>query len=115
MIGTPTIYFDTDDTLVCWEMHNNPNAIPFICYGKEYKLVPHTEHIKMLKKFKADGFQIVVWSAGGREWVEEVVNKLFLNDYVDVMLSKPSFYVDDVEVRHFMHKTKRLYIPYENE
>ena len=115
MLGTPTIFFDCDDTLVIWDKHGKSNdfeAIKFTCYGKEYKLIPHKPHIEALKKHKNDGYKIVVWSAGGEEWAAEVVKVLDLGDHVDCTLSKPEFYYDDKRVFEFMHHTKRIFTSY---
>lgn len=109
MLGTPTIYFDCDDTLVMWERSESPAAIPFNCYGREFLLVPHTKHIDKLKEHKREGFKIVVWTAGGEEWGHEVIGKLGLTEFVDVILSKPEYYYDDLPSERFLHDHKRVY------
>lgn len=112
MLGTPTIYFDCDSTLVMWEMDGSPNALPFELYGKKYLLVPHQKHIDKLKEHKREGFTIIVWSAGGAEWSKEVVKVLGLENYVDLMISKPCYYYDDLISPKFLHEHKRIYYPF---
>lgn len=93
-----TVAFDCDDTLVLWNKENHPKAITFLCpYTKEHiRLVPHTEHIKLLKDYKGRGYNITVWSAGGWEWAETVVKTLELENYVDIVQNKMIKYVDDL-------------------
>jgi hypothetical protein len=38
----------------------------------------------------------MVWSAGGVQWAKTVVNTLGLADYVDLIITKPSKFVDDL-------------------
>lgn len=112
MMGTPTVFFDCDSTLIMWDMEGSPSALSFILYGKTYRLVPHQKHIDKLKEHKAEGFSIVVWSAGGKEWAEEVVKVLNLGTYVDTIISKPTYYYDDLTSPRFLHEHKRIYYPF---
>ncbi len=109
IFGKPTIYYDVDDTLVMWNKPISDEHIECTLYGTTYKVLPNWKHIELLKKHWRDGYKIVVWSGGGEDWATEVVNKLDLNDFVDVRLSKPSYYVDDLEPEQFMFKHKRIY------
>lgn len=107
------IYCDCDDTLV---MHNvKGKKLDFIDpYSKEIIcLVPHKKQIKLLKDFKIRGYKIVVWSAAGALWAKEVVNKLELNDWVDLIISKPLKYIDDLPANEIMGS--RVYLKYEEE
>ena len=100
------IYFDVDDTLVMWPQYSgvvhekwNAAAIPIASpFDKKiYFLVPHERHITLLRKHKKLGkFPIVVWSQGGGAWAEAVVVALGLSDVVDVCMSKPQVYYDDL-------------------
>ena len=114
MIGNPTIFFDCDDTLVIWENSDgtskNKNAVTFRFEGRDFKLVPHKKHIELLKRCKKDGYEVVVWSAGSRKWGEEVIKKLKLTKYVDFIISKPTFYVDDLPTKKILHEHKRLFL-----
>lgn len=102
-----TTYFDVDDTLVVWGKSHHPDAITIDNYGHPTKLVPHTAHIEFLKRQKARGFTVVVWSQGGARWAESVVKALKLEQFVDVIITKPTMYVDDLKAEEFM--TQRVY------
>lgn len=101
-----SIFFDCDDTLVMWDNkyknEDESNALPFLCYEMTYMLVPHWEQIKFLKECKAEGRSVIVWSAGGWEWSQEVVRVLKLENYVDAIMSKPCNYVDDLHCTEWM-------------
>lgn len=112
MTGTPTIYFDVDNTLI---MHLDGATISNECvaievWGMTTYVKPHFKHITTLKKYKEKGFKVVVWSGGGEEWATEVIKSLGLTQHVDVILSKPTVYYDDLEVQDFMPKNIRRYI-----
>lgn len=83
-----TAFFDVDETLVRMEWDEN-DKIP--------RIEPIQEHIKLLKEFAARDFFIVVWSDGGANWAREVVEMYGLTNFVDLVISKPTWYVDDLE------------------
>lgn len=92
--------YDVDDTLVMHELHNDKSIgipDPYIP-GMTNFLTPNEKHITLLKKHKARGFTVVVWSQQGFEWAEAVVKALKLEEYVDAVFTKPSVYVDDLDV-----------------
>jgi phosphoglycolate phosphatase-like HAD superfamily hydrolase len=97
--------FDVDDTLIMWHAEDLSKAIqiddPYI-KGCTYNLVPHEGHIQLMKKYKARGFTIVVWSAGGVDWAENVVKALKLEEFVDAVFTKPCRYVDDLKCSEWM-------------
>lgn len=107
------IYFDCDDTLVMYNV--NGKKLDFVDpYSKEnISLVPHKKQIKLLKDFKARGYKVVVWTAAGAIWAKEVVNKLKLNNYVDLIISKPLKYVDDLPAQEILGS--RIYLKYVEE
>lgn len=97
--------FDCDDTLVMWNLEDKSKNIPIECpytKGVVYHLTPHEEHISLLKKYKARGFTVVVWSAGGVDWAENVVKALKLEEFVDAVFTKPCRYVDDLHCEKWM-------------
>lgn len=113
---------DVDDTLVMWpqtinrfpydQTHTAPYegsvAFPDPYDGSTNYLMPHQKHIDLIKKFKGRGYLIIVWSAGGNLWAESVVKTLGLESFVDIVLSKPSKYVDDLNCEKWMGQ--RVYI-----
>lgn len=110
------VFFDCDDTLVMWDLGKYPDRedlkLEFNCYGVSYYLLPHIEHIERLKKHKSNGNIVVVWSASGSAWAKQVVDVLKLNQYVDIVISKPTWYYDDLKQTEFLPDTDRVYIEY---
>lgn len=99
------ICFDVDDTLIIWDNFSF-NLLGKIRYGHVEITCPHDgartrhrahqRHIKFLKRIKAKGFTVVVWSQSGTAWAEAAVLALGLEDYVDIVMSKPEKCVDDL-------------------
>lgn len=85
------VAFDVDDTLV---MHGK-DGIEIDMYGRTIKVRIHQEHINLLKNYRQRGFFIIVWSGNGFKWAETVVNALGLINDVNLIMTKPSRYIDD--------------------
>lgn len=105
------VAFDVDDTLVMWHSKVDPiNKIQIInpYGGSETWLKPHKRHIELLKEYKGRGMTIIVWSAAGYKWAESVVNSLGIQDYVDLIMTKPGKLVDDLSVQEIF--TTRIYL-----
>lgn len=102
----PIAFFDVDDTLVSWKYFNEfkEGMIEFIDPYDDATLYlePIKETIEQLKTHKLRHHKVVVWSAGGAEWAEEVAIKLGIDCYVDLYLSKPSWFYDDLPASEFM-------------
>ena len=112
-LETGTAWFDVDDTLVIWEYTDSMETVTCNNYGKDVTLGIHKPHLEQLKKFKERGWVIVVWSQGGAEWAEEVVTKLGIENWVDLVITKPRYIFDDLETRYWM--PHRRYIHYEKK
>jgi phosphoserine phosphatase len=116
-------FFDVDDTLVMWDAtpeQLEERGVDFTCPGSlvtidecgtegfapewKQRLLPHRVHIEQLKKHKQRGHTIIVWSAGGYDWAAAVVKALGLENYVDLVISKPSWFYDDLMPSEFMGK-----------
>lgn len=93
------VAIDCDDTLVMWSEPTVPGIgkIEFDFAMKSVYLTPHTYHCDLIKMYKLRGYHVTVWSANGYAWAEQVVARLGLEDYVDVVSSKLTKYVDDSE------------------
>lgn len=96
------VCFDCDDTLAMWDKDHNKPGKNKLAFKDPYTpvtfyLKPHQVHVRLLKQFKGRGFTVVVWSKHGDRWAAEMVNRLKLTDYVDLVMSKPDKYVDDKE------------------
>lgn len=99
--------FDVDDTLVMWEgdiTKPAPDRLEFLdpYDGATVFLKPHKKHIALMKKFKGRGMCVMVWSAGGVQWAKSVINTLGLADYIDLVITKPSKYVDDLDASQIL-------------
>lgn len=93
-----TLFVDVDRTLVFFpgEKGAPPGPIrDFKSLGTTHKLIPHEKHVEALKQFKARGHGVVVWSQGGGEWAQHVVEWLGLLPYVDLVMAKPDWILDD--------------------
>lgn len=105
-----TVFFDVDETLIqhcaytddCEVEVEDPIADRIITVNKHY------QHIRLLKEEKARGRYIVVWSAGGYQWAENVIKALDLSIYVDLVMTKPLAYVDDKPITEWL--SRRIYI-----
>ncbi len=89
---------DVDDTLIMWRIpqgYDGPLVETNLDGFKDFG-IPNEHAIYHLKKMKARGYAVIVWSAGGSEWAEAVVNALNLRAYVDVVMPKIDFHLDDV-------------------
>lgn len=106
------VAFDVDDTLVMWDNHTQPGEgkVSFVdpYDGSFHYLTPHEKHVNLLKKYKARGMMVMVWSAGGAKWAEAVINTLKLAEFVDVVITKPSKYVDDLRADEILGQ--RVYL-----
>ncbi len=110
----PIAYFDVDDTLVSWDHYGKqlPGMVEFedpFTNGSIF-LEVIIEHVEAMKKHKLRGHTIVVWSAGGADWAEEVVRKLGLTSMVDAVASKPDWYYDDIPSSEFMPEINRKHM-----
>ena len=84
------IYVDVDDTLV---RSVGSTRIP---------IVSVVEHIRRLK---ADGAQIYLWSAGGAEYCRTTARELGIEDCFVAFLPKPRVMIDDQEVADWVFCT----------
>lgn len=98
---------DIDDTLVMWDNpHQLDTGITIDCYGSKFTLIPNEENIASLKRHKLRKHFIIVWSQGGVEWAKDIVKLLQLEDFVDMVCTKPKWYIDDLPADSWM---KRYY------
>lgn len=93
-------YFDVDDTLIMYQIPDHRLAEAFEISIPDRPLftatvIPNYDHIERLKLHKTWGNGVVVWSRSGYEWAEQVIKELKLENYVDLIVTKPSYYYDD--------------------
>lgn len=112
--ATKTAYFDVDQTLVFSkidvELANIDTNYWTIIEINGLEWYVHPQHVRLLKEFSARGFTNIVWSAGGAAWAAKIITELNLQPYVDLVLDKPSFFVDDKSAEEFMPESLRTYI-----
>lgn len=109
ILDDKVVCFDCDDTLVMWHdgglKPDTPGSIyikdPYYSglYGSSgFYLVPHKKHIQKLKGYARSGWFVIIWSAGGGPWANEVKHALKLEDYVNLTMAKPQICYDDLPV-----------------
>lgn len=100
------IFYDCDNCLVLWPEDSGYNPDNFIQIASSvsllsgestYKLTPNKGVIEDLKKKKEESYYIVVWSQGGFEHARRIVEGLELQEFVDIVMSKPLWIVDDLD------------------
>lgn len=97
------VAFDVDDTLILWDEHSKDLTYPtegrlvVICPydGKPYSFLVHQRHVDFLKREKAKGSFIIVWSRSEGAWANAVVKALGMEDYVDISMGKVTKFIDD--------------------
>ena len=88
------IFFDIDETLV----QEHPNAdITISCEGYTTQVKVIQENFNRIIYHKARGQTIAVWSNSGYKWAAAVVLALGLTNEVDLVISKPWGYYDDLD------------------
>lgn len=81
---TPRVVFvDVDDTLI-----RTVGA----------KRIPMPATVAAVRRWKAEGAQLFLWSTGGADYCREVAEALGIADCFDAFLPKPTVYVDDQPV-----------------
>lgn len=114
--GQVTVFVDIDDTLVFmkYAKDQEDQTIEFKYVGDSneeiVKLLPHFKHIEMVKQFKARGFTVIAWSAGGSSWAKSVIEALGLTNHFNAVISKPTWYFDDKVSSDFMPESARIHI-----
>jgi hypothetical protein len=107
-----TIFCDVDGTLV---VHTNDTIQDYIAVpdcvnlGKYVKVIPHWNNIRILKEEHVRGAFVVVWSKGGNQWAADVIVTLGLESYVDIIMDKPTAYIDDLPIEVWC--PDRIFIP----
>lgn len=109
-----TLFVDVDETLVLFNRSETEMKLNGIIFGydensKPVYAVPHLAHIKKIRESKARGHKVIVWSAGGYRWAETVVIALGIQELVDVIMTKPRWYIDDLTASEFLPEVNRIY------
>lgn len=105
---------DVDSTLILYDYDATLPDVETIFIPDPYDATnniavkPHTANIKLLKEKHTRNYKILVWSQGGFQWAEAVVRALHLEEYVDLIMTKPHCYIDDLPCTEWMGS--RLYL-----
>ncbi|MHA1676319.1 MAG: hypothetical protein ACTSU6_03995 [Candidatus Njordarchaeales archaeon] len=99
-----TVYFDLDDTLLEWYSCDKDDilAVEVVNNGHTFYKRAITANIESLKEHSHAGHIVVIWSKGGVEWANTAIMALNLEDYIDIVLTKPDWYYDDIDVAHWL-------------
>jgi hypothetical protein len=84
------IYVDVDDTLV---------------RSVGTKRIPMVSVIEHVRRLKADGAQLYLWSAGGADYCRTTAQELGIEDCFVAFLPKPRIMIDDQEVAEWVFCT----------
>ncbi len=102
---------DIDSTLIMYEptfVGQEPLFVTDPYDGQVRDVYPHMDHIKLLRRAKARGMAVIVWSKAGKKWAERIVVYLSLGTHVDLVLTKPTFYIDDKPCQEWMGNREYL-------
>ncbi len=98
------VFVDIDDTLIMYnitEMHfNKVITVEFV--NGNVTVIPHLPNIELVKKMYRLGYHVTVWSHSGTAWAELIIKSVGLTNFVNVIMTKPHYYIDDKEASSFM-------------
>lgn len=109
-----TIYVDVDDTLVMHSFNYHKHEFEMVAIddpvhpGSYIQLRKNLNMIRLVREESQRGSTIIVWSRGGWQWANNVVEALELEEYVYMVMSKPLTYLDDSPVENWLKD--RVYI-----
>lgn len=102
------VLFDVDGTLIIPAPNryirpkDSPEYIAFNYYGSIQYHKPKPYIVDLLKAHYARGIDVHVMSANGKAWVDEVLAKLGLTEYVAFTSGKYAKYFDDMHADTWM-------------
>jgi len=100
VLGTDRIaYFDVDSTLALWGCDEKDGPFYY----------PNEVIINELKQHKLRNHTVVVWSAGGLDWAKRIVKEFKLEEYVDLVICKPSWIWDDLPASKWLPESIRFW------
>jgi predicted phosphatase len=93
---------DIDETLISYVANERGDFTTD--YGDEVvHLKAKRMNIALLKHHKTvRGYYVLVWSANGKEWAQKIIMALGLQQYVDIVMTKPHKYLDDKPVQEWL-------------
>lgn len=101
---------DVDGTLIKWcasETESNLKGLEHTDdKGNVFYFVPIESNIRQLKEHKSRGHKVIVWSAAGYQFALLAVKLLQLETYVDLVMCKASWALDDLPPEEYMPKSQ---------
>ena len=109
MPNGPTAYCDVDDTLISWIRpgENTPEEDKVTVTTRDISdtFVINHHNVEYIKKLAVRGHCVIIWSAGGSCWARAVAEALGLEKYIWAVMSKPTYFIDDIkDPKEFMGK-----------
>lgn len=108
LLSDNVLCVDVDDTLISWEEANedspHESCVPIEIVFNDISAIywVFRDNVQSIKTHHHKGHHIVVWSGSGHEWAETVVRALNLIDYVDIVMAKPRWLLDDLKPSEFL-------------
>lgn len=103
------ICVDVDDTLVSWKPigpetppHESCETIDIEFNGANKSYWLFSDNVRSLEAHFHKGHRVVVWSGSGHAWAATVVRTLRLERFVDLVMAKPKWLLDDMKPQDFM-------------
>ena len=90
------VFWDVDDTLLMEHSKDPDLTYTDVLTGKDKHGRIHKAHVEQLIKHKARGFFNIVWSGNGYKHARQVIQALGIEQHVDIVMSKPVKYWDDL-------------------
>lgn len=97
------VMVDCDETLVNYNLSDFPDFPTIELQGREpIRVVVNRKNVNLIRKLYKLNYDIVIWSATGANWAETVAKGVGLDDVAALYMSKPRYYVDDLDSSKFM-------------
>lgn len=92
---------DIDDTLLLWDVPLDTPGVRVVEFQEPHlkditRAVVNENNLRLMKEKKQRGCFIVLWTQGGYAYAESVMKALFIENYVDLVMTKPVGLIDDL-------------------
>lgn len=91
-------FIDIDDTVVYWDKTGNRKTVVVETSWTKEELEVNENMLNTINQLYLRGFFIVLWSQSGHEWCEAVAKALNIQDKIDLCMTKPGFFYDDIPI-----------------
>lgn len=96
--------FDVDGTLILTKGEGPGRIVDILdpVTGNYIQMSAHEPNIRLLEEEAHRGSFVIVWSRGGYEWATNVITALGLGSKVNLVMSKPMVYFDDLSIEKWL-------------